>query len=192
MSKEENLEKDKTMNETAKPADEEVMTAEQDPSASEENGEELTLEAQLEAAKAEAAQNLDGWQRARAEMANAKKRYDRQAQASYTNATVDVVKKLLPVMDDFERALDNVPAEIAENSWFDGLSGVMRKMNHILEGINAERIPSVGEAFDPNVHEALSMEASDEYESGVVVKELQAGYRIGDRVIRPALVFVAE
>ncbi|MEM8863302.1 MAG: nucleotide exchange factor GrpE, partial [Chloroflexota bacterium] len=86
----------------------------------------------------------------------------------------------------------NVPDEISDNSWFDGLSGVLRKMNHILEGINAERIPAVGEEFDPNFHEALSTEPSDEYESGVVTRELQGGYRIGDRVIRPALVYVAE
>lgn len=153
---------------------------------------ELTIEQQLEAAQVESAKNLDGWQRALADLSNARKRFERQTQLSYTNATVEVVSKLLPVMDDFDRALQNVPEEIAENAWFEGLGGVMRKMDRILEGINAERIPSVGETFDPNVHEALSTEASDEYESGVVTRELQGGYRIGERVIRPALVYVAE
>lgn len=153
---------------------------------------ELTVEQQLEAAQIESAKNLDGWQRALADLSNARKRFERQTQLSYTNATVEVVSKLLPVMDDFDRALQNVPEEIAENSWFEGLGGVMRKMDRILEGINAERIPSVGEPFDPNVHEALSTEASDEYESGMVTRELQGGYRIGERVIRPALVYVAE
>ena len=153
---------------------------------------ELTVEQQLEAAQAESAKNLDGWQRALADLSNARKRFDRQTQLSFTNATVDVVSKLLPVMDDFDRALQNVPEEIAENSWFEGLGGVMRKMDRILESIKAERIPSVGETFDPNVHEALSTESSDEYESGVVTRELQGGYRIGERVIRPALVYVAE
>lgn len=155
-------------------------------------GEELTLEDQLAAAQAESAKNLDGWQRALADLSNARKRFDRQTQLSYTNATVEVVGKLLPVMDDFDRAMQNVPEEISGNNWFDGLGGVLRKMNHILDGINAERIPSVGEEFDPNIHEALSTEPSDEYESGVVTRELQGGYRIGDRVIRPALVYVAE
>ena len=153
---------------------------------------ELTIEQQLEAAQVESAKNLDGWQRALADLSNARKRFERQTQLSYTNATVEVVSKLLPVMDDFDRALQNVPEEISENSWFEGLGGVMRKMDRILEGINAERIPSVGETFDPNVHEALSTEPSDEYESGVVTRELQGGYRIGERVIRPALVYVAE
>lgn len=153
---------------------------------------ELTIEQQLEAAQVESAKNLDGWQRALADLSNARKRFDRQTQLSFTNATVDVVSKLLPVMDDFDRALQNVPGEIAENSWFEGLGGVMRKMDRILESIKAEKILSVGETFDPNVHEALSTEASDEYESGIVTRELQPGYRIGDRVIRPALVYVAE
>ncbi len=167
---------------------EEVETSEE----TVEEARELTIEEKLEAANAEAAANLDGWQRARAELANARKRFDRQTQLSYTNATIEVAKKLLPVMDDFDRALENVPDEIGENSWFEGLSGVMRKMDRIIESINAERIPSVGEVFDPNIHEALSTEASDEHESGVVTRELQGGYRIGDRVIRPALVYVAE
>lgn len=153
---------------------------------------EPTVEEQLEAALAESAKNLDGWQRALADLSNARKRFDKQTQNAYTNATVDVVGKVLPVIDDFDRAMENVPAEIAENSWFDGLNGVLRKLNRILESINAERIPAVGEPFDPNVHEAISMEPSDEYESGTVSRELQAGYRIGDRVIRPALVCVAD
>lgn len=159
---------------------------------SQEESVELTVEQELEAARAESAKNLDGWQRALADLSNARKRFDRQTQLSFTNATVDVVSKLLPVMDDFDRALQNVPEDISENSWFEGLGGVMRKMDRILESIKAERIPSVGEVFDPNVHEALSTEPSDEYESGVVTRELQGGYRIGDRVIRPALVYVAE
>lgn len=152
---------------------------------------EITLEEQLVAAQAEAAKNLDGWQRSVAELSNARKRFDKQTQQAFTNATIDVVGKLLPIQDDFERALANVPEEIAENPWFDGFNGIMRKLSNILENINAERIPSVGEPFDPNIHDAISSAPSDEHESGVVMDELQAGYRIGERVIRPALVVVA-
>ena len=178
---------------------EEELTPETDGATTEETGEtaeaeaaEPTIEEQLEAALADSATNLDGWQRALADLSNARKRFDKQTQNAFTNATVDVVSKVLPVIDDFDRAMDNLPAEIADNSWFDGLNGVVRKLNRILESINAERIPAVGELFDPNVHEALSMEPSDEHESGHVTRELQAGYRIGDRIIRPALVYVAE
>lgn len=152
---------------------------------------EPTIEELLSAAQEEAARNLEGWQRALADLSNARKRFDKQTQAAYMNATVDVVTRLLPIIDDFDRALENVPDEVAGLSWFDGLSGVHRKLQRILENIQAERIEAVGQPFDPNLHEALSTEPSDEYESGTVTRELQAGYRIGERVIRPALVYVA-
>jgi molecular chaperone GrpE len=153
---------------------------------------EPTVEELLEAAQTEAAKNLDGWQRALADLSNARKRFEKQSQLAHTNATVDVVSKLLPALDDFDRAMQNVPAEIAGNSWFDGLNGVLRKLNSILEGINAERIPTQGEPFDPNLHDAIMSEESAEYESGIIIRELQAGYRIGERVIRPSLVVVAS
>lgn len=185
------------MNEESKnqenPGIEGTLAAEEQVGAESENGQApLTLEQELEAARQEAATNLEGWQRALADLSNARKRFDKQTQNAYTNATVDLVSKLLPIIDDFDRAIESVPAEIAESSWFDGLTGVLRKLNRILEGINAERIPAVGEPFDPNVHEALSMEPSPDYESGIIIRELQAGYRIDDRVIRPALVIVAQ
>ena len=70
---------------------------------------EPTLEEQLAAAQAESAKNLDGWQRALADLSNARKRFDKQTQNAFTNATVDVVSKVLPVIDDFDRAMENVP-----------------------------------------------------------------------------------
>jgi molecular chaperone GrpE len=154
--------------------------------------EPLSLEEQLVAAQAEAAKNLDGWMRAQAEFANARKRMERQRAEIYVNATTDIATKLIPVLDDFARALDNVPAEIAESSWFEGVQLVQRKLITILEGMNVTPIEAVGQPFDPKYHEALSQEESDEFESGVVTRELQKGYKVGDRVIRPALVYVAE
>lgn len=154
--------------------------------------EEPTLEEQLRAAQAEAAEYLDGWQRARAEFANARKRLEKSRIEARRNATVEVIAKLLPILDDFQRALENVPAEIAEDSWFEGVALVYRKLNSILEGENIERIPAVGEPFDPNFHEAVLKQESDEYDSGVVISELQAGYRLGERVVRPAMVVVAD
>lgn len=155
-----------------------------------EGTEAVDLAQMLVLSQEEAAKNLEGWQRALADLANARKRFEKQSQAAYDNATIALVNKLLPAIDDFERAMDNVPAEVAELSWFDGMNGVLRKMQTILEGINAERITAVGEPFDPNLHDALSTEESDTYESGIILRELVAGYRIGDKVIRPALVIV--
>ncbi|MCA9872194.1 MAG: nucleotide exchange factor GrpE [Anaerolineales bacterium] len=152
---------------------------------------EPTLEEQLAAAKAEAARNLDGWMRVQAEFANARKRFDKQQAEAYTNATAEVVTKLLPVIDDFERAMATVPDSVGDNGWLEGISLVYRKLNNILDGFNVQPIASVGQPFDPLLHEAIMQEESDEYNSGVVTRELQKGYKLGERVMRPALVYVA-
>jgi len=152
---------------------------------------DLSLEEQLASAEAKAAEYLDGWQRARAEFANARKRLERERGEARRNATIDLAERLLPILDDFERALEAVPANIADDNWFEGVALVYRKLRAILENVNIARIEALGQPFDPNVHEAVLEEESDEYESGIVVKELQTGYRLDDRVIRPALVIVA-
>ncbi len=152
---------------------------------------ELAPAEKLAIAEAKAAEYLEGWQRARAEFANARKRLERERGEARRNATIDVVGRLLPILDDFERAMESVPGNIANDSWFEGVALVYRKLTSILDNVNIERIEAVGQPFDPNLHEAVLQEESDEYESGVVVRELQTGYRLNDRVIRPAMVVVA-
>lgn len=160
-----------------------------------ENGEataELSAEERLTAAETLAAEYLDGWQRERAEFANARKRLEKSRLEARQFATIDVISRLLPVLDDFQRALDTVPEAIAQDEWFEGIVLVHRKLLAILDNERIERIATVGQPFDPNVHEAVMQEPSDQYESGVVIRELQSGYRLGDRVIRPAMVVVAR
>ena len=151
-----------------------------------------TAEDELAAARAEAARNLDGWQRTQAEFANARKRFEKQRAEAYTNANADLVAKLLPLLDDVERALATAPASMQADPWLAGVGLVYRKMLSVLEEMNVEPIPALGAPFDPNMHEALGQEPSDEYDSGVVAREMRRGYRMGDRVIRPSLVMVAE
>lgn len=160
--------------------------------AGEETADTLTVTEQLAAAEAKAAEYLDGWQRARAEFANARKRLEKERGEAYLNAGVDIASQLLPSLDDFDRALNSVPATIAQDKWFEGMVLVRRKLQNILENLRVTPIQTVGQPFDPNIHEALSLQPSDEYESGTVIAEAQAGYKLGDRVLRPALVFVAE
>lgn len=159
--------------------------------ASEPDETSLGLEEQLVAAQAEAARNLDGWQRTQAEFANARKRFEKQRAEIYTAAAADMAAKLLPIVDDFERALESAPARDHNDAWLDGILLVHRKVMAILEETGVQPIPAVGEAFDPAVHEALMQEPSD-LDSGTVVREMRRGYRLGDRVIRPSLVVVAE
>lgn len=152
----------------------------------------LSLEEQLAQAQAEASEYRDSWLRVRAEFANARKRMDRQQIDAYNNALVDVIKKLLPVLDDFDRAMSTVPAAVAQDSWYAGIELVQRKFYGILEGMNIEPIKAVGQPFDPNLHEAVMQMDSADYDSGMVAQELQTGYRHGERVIRPALVTVVS
>lgn len=147
---------------------------------------------ELAAAQAEALDYKDRWLRSQAEFANARKRMDKERGELYGTATTDVIKKLLPVLDDFERARNNVPETIQGHSWLDGLELVQRKLATILESFNVATIQAVGQPFDPNLHEAITQEPSATYDSGTVCRELQKGYKIGERVIRPSLVVVAE
>ncbi|GIK58554.1 MAG: nucleotide exchange factor GrpE [Chloroflexi bacterium] len=151
-----------------------------------------TLEEQLATAQAEAADYKDRWLRSQAEFANARKRMEKERIELYSMATADVIKKLLPVLDDFERALNTVPDSIRDNAWLEGIDLVQRKLFTILENFNVTPIEAVGQPFDPNWHEAITQEPADEYKSGDICRELQKGYKIGDRVIRPSLVAVAE
>lgn len=164
----------------------------------EENNQEIDAEKQisdleenLAKAEASAAEYLDGWQRARAEYANARKRLERERAEAYGRAAVDYAQAMLPILDDFNRALSNVPDEIEQNDWFEGITLVTRKMHTILEDLKVEKIVAIGQPFDPNFHEALSLTEAEGFESGIVVEEVQSGYKLGERVIRPALVNVA-
>lgn len=149
------------------------------------------LEENLAQAETQAAEYLDGWQRARAEFSNARKRLERERAEAYGKAAIDYAKKVLPILDDFDRALANVPESVEQDEWYEGIILVSRKMHSILMDLNLERIEAVGQPFDPNIHEALSLTEAEGFESGTVVEELQSGYRLGDRVIRPTLVNVA-
>lgn len=151
-----------------------------------------TLEEQLAAAREEAARNLEGWQRAQAEFANARKRYEKQRVEAFSTANAEMAAKLLPIIDDFERAMESAPDTVRAESWFSGIELVHRKFLNILEGMGVESIASLGQPFDPNIHEALGHESSADHESGNVSREMQRGYRLGDKIIRPALVYVAE
>lgn len=152
---------------------------------------EPTVEEKLELALAESARNMDNFLRAQAELSNARKRYEKQRQMSYTNAQAELIGKLVPVLDDFERAIVNVPDSIREDQWFSGIELVARKLTTILDNMNVTLIEAVGQPFDPNIHEALGQEPSDEHDSGIVTREMLKGYQIGTRVIRPSLVYVA-
>lgn len=148
---------------------------------------QMLIEAQMEAKT-----NEDGWQRARAEFANYKKRIERERSELFQRAALDTLKALLPIIDDFDRAFDSVPDALGEEPWLDGISMIRRKFVNLLELYDIEAIDPTGGPFDPNMHQAIGAEDSDEVESGHVIATLQKGYRAGDQVLRLALVKVAN
>ncbi len=159
-----------------------------------ENGEQaqVTLEAlqsQLAEAEAKVSEYKDGWARSQAEFQNYKKRIERDNELMYASMKGDIIKKVLPALDDLERALQN---RRADDAWANGIELIARKLQNMIESEGVKRIDAKGAAFDPNFHEAISHEPSEEVGSEHVIEVVQNGYMLGERVIRPALVRVAQ
>jgi molecular chaperone GrpE len=150
------------------------------------------LREELEGLKAKGQEYLDGWQRALADFSNYKRRVERDQTINYQNAIGSVVKRYLPVLDDLERALANRPQDGEGASWSNGIELIYRKLVMALEADGVLEMQAEGEPFDPNKHEAISQEPSESHASGEIIDVLQKGYQIGDRVLRPAIVRVAE
>lgn len=158
----------------------------------EERTELETLRQELEKAKAQAAEYLEGWQRARAEFANYKKRNEQERQELSKLANATLITRLLPIFDDFERAFQTLPRSLLNLTWIDGIALIYRKLQAILEAEGLTLIETEGKSFDPLLHEAVTYEESDDHDEGQIIGEVQKGYKLGDRVLRPALVRVAK
>jgi molecular chaperone GrpE len=150
-----------------------------------------SLQSSLDEMTSKADEYLDGWQRARAEFANYKKRILKENLEIHQTARGEVIKLYLDILDDLQRALDEKPAQGEGKIWADGIELIVQKLNNRLEAEGVIPMNSLGEEFDPTIHEALMKEESDEYESGQIIEVMQEGYWIGEKVLRPALVRVA-
>lgn len=135
------------------------------------------------------AELTDALQRERADVINVRRRHDEQITSLKTIVKAGVVRDLLPIIDNFERALKHVPEELKGNDYIKGVQGVVKQFEKTLEDIGVTRIKTIGEVFDPVLHEAVSMEDGDGA-TEVVSEELQAGYKLGDEIIRHAMVRV--
>jgi molecular chaperone GrpE len=161
-----------------------VLPAEQvDPSA---------LQAEVTELRAKADEYLDGWQRARADFANYKKRIERDQEEARGRAAAALLAKILPVEDDLRRAVRERPEAEGYPHWADGIELIQRKLAALLEAEGVELIPADGVAFDPALHEAVTYEPSNDHKEGEIIEVIQQGYRLGERVLRPARVRVAR
>lgn len=154
--------------------------------------ETASLEKELAEAQDQCREYSEGWQRERADFLNYKKRVEREQAQIHQVITGNIIKKYLSIMDDMERALANRPHTAETEDWWAGVELIYRKLKGILESEGVQPIPAEGEMFDPSIHEAITHEESDEVESGRIIAVVQQGYRMGDRIIRPAVVRVAR
>jgi len=156
----------------------------------------LATRAELKRVEGELAELQDRLARRQADFDNYRKRTERERAEAYNRVVADVVNKLLPVIDNLRRALDAERSKEASESeefrhFLHGVELINKQLNEVLESLGLEAVPAMGERFDPHVHEAVVTEPTDEYEPDTVIQEIVRGYRLGEKLLRPAMVKVA-
>jgi len=150
------------------------------------------LRAETAAAQAQAEEYLSALQRERAEFQNFRRRTTEERQRDLGLAAEDLIRKVLALADDFDRAIEQRPDAVAEHAWFDGVSAIDRKLRTLLESEGVTPIDAdPGMAFDPRDHEAIATVPGTDRPEGEIVELVRRGYRLRDRVLRPALVAVS-
>jgi len=149
----------------------------------------VALKQSLAEEKEKAAANLAGWQRAQADFINYKRRAEQEKEELGKFANATLMLSILPVLDDMERAFTAIPPNLDKLGWVDGLRLIERKLSASLEAQGLTQIKALGEPFDPNLHEAVMYGQGQE---GMVVEEIQKGYKLYERVIRPTMVVVGS
>jgi molecular chaperone GrpE len=150
------------------------------------------LERELADARAKSEEHLYNWQRSAADFSNFKRRTDEERATIGQFSNAILIGKLLSVLDDFDRALESVPDDEVTNPFVEGMEHVERKLRNVLESEGVTAIEAVGLPFDPNLHEAVVHEDTADHPDNEVIGELQRGYRLHDRILRPSLVRVAN
>lgn len=156
----------------------------------------IATQGELKRVEAENAELKNSLARRQADFENYRKRVDRERSETYNRVVADVAEKLLPVSDNLKRALEaEASVEAAESDEFrhflSGVDLIWKQLTGVLDALGVKTIPAVGEQFNPHIHEAVVTEATDEYEPDTVMQEIRSGYRLGDKLIRPALVKVS-
>jgi len=148
-----------------------------------------TLKEALAEEKAKVENYLANWQRAQADFINYKRRSEQEKEEISKFVNTTLMLSLLPILDDLERAFISIPNRIAKLSWVDGIRLIERKLQANLAAQGLSQIKAIGEPFDPKLHEAAMHGKGKE---GIVIEELQKGYKLYDRVIRPTMVVVGN
>ncbi|MBV9790155.1 MAG: nucleotide exchange factor GrpE [Chloroflexi bacterium] len=150
------------------------------------------LQSRLQQLEQESSSYKDQYLRTAADLKNFKRRTEEERGTLIRNATAGLIMKILPILDDFDLAMQHVPAEVAETSWFNGLQGMQRKLQMVLEGEGVKPIEALGEPFNPHFHDAVMHEDAGPEQAGKVTADLRRGYMLHDRVLRPSMVKVGQ
>ncbi len=140
----------------------------------------------------ESAQYKDKWLRAEADMDNYKKRVHKEKLDQLKYGYETIIREILPVIDNLERAIDYSKKHAQKDSLSEGVELTLKLLKKVVEGFGVNTISTVGQAFDPNFHEGIGIEENAEYEDNIIVKEVEKGYLYNDRLIRPAKVIVGK
>jgi molecular chaperone GrpE len=150
------------------------------------------LQTELAASQQKADDYLQALQRERAEFLNFKRRTSEERDRDLGLANEDLIRKVLTLADDFDLAIEARPESIASDPWFEGIAAIDRKLRTLLESEGVTAIESIpGQPFDPREHDAIANVPGTDQPEGAIVEEIRRGYRLRDRVLRPALVAVA-
>jgi molecular chaperone GrpE len=141
---------------------------------------------------AEATEYLENWRRSAAELSNARKRMLREQEDARLTAGQRVLEKLLPVLDDMDRAFAVLPEGQVASEWASGFRAIQRKLQQLLESEGVTPIRTEGQTFDPALHYAVTHEEADGYDDGQIIGEAARGYMLRDKVLRPSMVRVAK
>jgi len=164
----------------------------EEPAIEELQGTLAAVQQELEKKSAEAAEYLDNWRRGAAELSNARKRMLREQEEARATAAQRVLEKLLPVVDDMDRAFAALAEDQVEGEWVSGFRAIQRKLQGILESEGVAPIRTEGQMFDPALHHAVTHEEAAGYDEGQIIGEAVRGYMLRDKVLRPSMVRVAK
>lgn len=149
------------------------------------------LKKELEKAKIQAEDHLNGWKRAKADYINFKRETEKKQKEMAEFVTAGVVLELFPLIDQFKQAFRHLPKDLEKSEWILGIKHIQNNLNKILSDFDIKEIPTAGEKFNPEFHEAV-VEVESDQEKGTIMEEVKTGFKINDRVIQPAKVKISK
>ena len=150
------------------------------------------LKKELEIIKKKADEYLNGWQRAKADYLNLKKENEKNKVETIQFANAALIAELLPVFENFKIACNHLPKEQTDSDWAVGFTHIKKQFTDFLDQLGIKEIKTVGEKFDPSLHEAVAHEENEDFESDIIFEEVKAGYTLHGKIVNPAKVKVAK